>query len=93
MIAAQEPGSAADLAKALEKIKAAHYSFGTQQIAQWTLNDIPPYAEEPYVCMAAFLCASEFERPADPSWPAYALLELQRAANLPALNVTPAEYF
>lgn len=90
VLAADEAPSAADREKALEKLKAAHYSFGVQSLAQWTMNDVPPYAEEPYVAMAAFLAADDFEAEAKDFWPAWAMTELQRAANIPALPTTYA---
>lgn len=93
MLAANESPSAADLVKAIEKVKAAHYSFGVQRIAQWTLNDIPPYAEEPYVAMAAYLMAPDFSADADPNWVAFATVELQRATNLPSNATVQTEYF
>lgn len=93
VLAANEAADPADLAVAVEKLKAAHYAFRVQQLAAWTLNDIPDFAEEPYVMMAAFLAVGEFEAQAMPSWPMQATTELQRAANLPAADTTPAEYF
>lgn len=93
VLAANEAPASADLLKAVEKIKAAHYAFGVQQLVRWTLNDIPPAAEEPYVMMGAYLAANDFESQADPVWPVMSTTELQRMANLPALAVTPAEYF
>lgn len=93
MLAANEAPSAADREKALEKLKAAHYGFQTQRLVQWTLNDIPGYAEEPYVQMAAFLAADDFEAPGNPMWLSYATTEMQRAMNLPATEGTPAVYY
>lgn len=93
VVAANEAPDAADLQKAVEKVKAAHYAFGVQELVQWTLNDIPPYAEEPYVMMGAFLAADDFETEGSQSWPMLATTELQRAVNLPAACVTPAVYF
>jgi hypothetical protein len=92
-LAANESPSAADREKALEKLKAAHYSFETQQLVQWTMNTIPGYAEEPYVQMAAYLAADDFEAPGNPAWLSFAMMELQRAVNLPAVESTPAVYF
>jgi hypothetical protein len=93
VLAANQAADPADLAKVVEKLRAAHYAFRVQELAAWTLADIPDFAEEPYVGMAAFLAASDFAAQADPSWAMLATTELQRAANLPAASVTPAEYF
>ncbi len=93
VLAANEAPSGADQQKAIEKLKAAHYGFQTQRLVQWTLNDIPGFAEEPYVQMAAFLAADDFEAPGNPAWLAYATMELQRAVNLPAIDDTPAVYY
>lgn len=93
VVAANEAPDAADLAKAVEKIKAAHYAFGVQELVQWTLNDIPPYADEPYAMMGAFLAADDFEAEVNQAWPVMATTELQRAVNLPYCGVTPAVYF
>lgn len=93
VVAANEAPDPADLAKAVEKLKAAHYAFGVQDLAPWTLRDIPTFAEEPYVMMAAFRAATDFEAEQKPEWPVLATTELQRAANLPACGTTPAVYF
>jgi hypothetical protein len=92
-LGSNEPADADDLVKALEKLKAAHYAFRIRGLVRWTLNTIPDYAEEPYVLMAAFLGAAEFDAVPDQTWPLIATTDLQRAANLPAVDVTPSEDF
>ena len=93
VVAADEAPEPSDLAKAVEKVKAAHYAFGVQELAPFTLSDIPTYAEEPYVQMGAFLAAYDFEKQPDASWAALSTTELQRAANLKTSGIVPAEYF
>ncbi|OUM01668.1 hypothetical protein [Variovorax sp. JS1663] len=93
VLAANEAADPADLAVVVQKLKAAHYAFRVQELAAWTLNDIPDFAEEPYVLMAAFLAAATFSVAPNAMWPMQATTELQRAANLPAADTTPAEYF
>lgn len=93
VLGANEPADPDDLVKALEKLKAAHYAFSVRDLVQWTLNTIPTYAEEPYVMMAAYLGADEFDAVPNQTWPLIATTDLQRAVNLPAAAVTPAVYY
>ncbi len=88
-----EQPTAADLDKALEKIRAVHSSIRIRGLLRWTLSDIPDYAEEPYVMMAAHLAAPEFEAPPNPSAYAQGFSDICAAANLPAFTPTQAEYF
>ena len=93
VLGSNEPADAADLVKATEKLKAAHYAFSIRDLVQWTLTTIPTYAEEPYVMMAAYLGADEFDAVPNQTWPLIATTDLQRAVNLPAVDVTPSQDF
>ena len=56
-----ETASPADLAKAVEKVTAAHALLKAKRVLRWTQADIPDYAEEAYVLIAAFLGAADFQ--------------------------------
>lgn len=93
-IGAAEPGEASDIELAEEKLRMVHGYLKTQDIVRWTLQDIPDYAEEPYVMMAAFYASPEFEMQADPTFWTFGLRQLQSAVVLPADHTaTPAAYF
>jgi hypothetical protein len=51
-------------AMAEQKVRAAHASLDARGMTRWTLADIPDYAEEPLVMMAAELLAPEVGQPA-----------------------------
>ena len=50
-------------AMAEEKVRAAHASLDARGLTRWTLLDLPDYAEEPLVMMAAELLAPEVGQP------------------------------
>ena len=85
--------SAEDKKKAIAKLKVAHQFLKTERLLRWTLNDIPDYAEEPYVMIASHFAASDFEIQRDPTWLISGLTMIQRAVNLQSQSTTPAEYF
>ena len=70
-----------------------HQSLLVDDLLRWTLSDIPAYAEEPYVYMAAYLMKPEFEQQADPSQWLFGMSQIQKAVNLRATGVTQAVYF
>jgi len=88
-----EVPSARDLKKAEDAVRTAHAQFKVWDILRWTLSDIPDYAEEPYVLMAAYNCADDFQVPQLDKWQVAAYRQLCAAANLHAQGPTQAEYF
>ncbi len=93
ILAANEPPSAADRVKAVEKLRAAQYAIGTEGLLRWSSHDIPGYAEEPLVLIAASLAASEFDRPADPSWASQGMVMIARGVNLSTTSTIHSDYF
>lgn len=81
-----ESPNAADLAKAEEKIKAAHALVKGEGLLRWTLADIPDYAEEPYVLIAAWFAADDFNSPKDPEWVALGVRLIQRGVHQEIAN-------
>ena len=93
VLAANEDPSAADKAKAIEKLRSAFAALDVDGLLRWTEADIPRYAEEPLVMMAAYFAASDFERGADPSWPTQAITLIARGVNLRTTSTVSTEYF
>ena len=88
-------GGPAGQALAEQKIRAVHYSLEARGRIRWTLyGDLPVYAEEPYVLMAATLLGPEVGVKADPNWMPMAEMDLMRIVSLPS-NREPviASYF
>jgi hypothetical protein len=75
-------GGPAGQALAAQKVVAVHASLAARGRVRWTLYDLPSYAEEPYVFMAAALLAPECDVKADPDWPEMAERELMRIVSL-----------
>lgn len=77
-----------------EKVRAVHYSLDARGVARWTLNDIPDYAEEPLVMMAAELLAPEVGQPPLPGLYVAGEREIRRLIAMPSSG-TPvvAVYF
>jgi len=88
-----EAASPADLAKAVEKVRGVHAFIKAKGILRWTLSDIPDFAEEPYVLMAAYLGAPDFQVERDPEGWSIGLAMFYDGINLPAVGRTQAEYF
>jgi hypothetical protein len=83
-----------DLQVAQEKIRAAHASIRKDDRVRWTINDLPEAAEEPYVLMASFLAAPEFEEAADQSWWLWGEREINALIQTPKSGEpVRAEYF
>lgn len=93
VLAAGEVASAEDAQLVEEKLRAVHASLKTHGLLRWTLQDIPDYAEEPYVMMCAFLVAPDFSQVAEPAYWSIGLSEIQAAVSLKAAGVVRAEYF
>jgi hypothetical protein len=87
-------GGPAGQALAEQKVKAAQYSLEARGRARWTIFDVPVWAEESLVFMAAVLLAPECGVKADPTWGEQAERELMRIVSLPS-NREPvrATYF
>lgn len=77
-------GGPAGQALAEQKIKAVHYSLEARGRARWSLYDVPSWAEEPIVLMAAVLLAPECGVKADPNWAVGAEMDLMRIISLPS---------
>lgn len=76
-------GGPAGQALAEQKVRAVHASLDARGRTRWTLWDVPDFAEEPYVFMAATLLAPEIGMKADPSWWAQAEADLIRINSIP----------
>ncbi|MEX3972253.1 hypothetical protein [Paraburkholderia caribensis] len=63
-----QPAAPEDISVAKQKVTAVHASIRKDDRVRWTINDMPEAAEEPYVFMASFLAAPEFEVAANQSW-------------------------
>lgn len=93
VLAAGESADAADIELVEQKLDAVHAALETRGLLRWTLNDVPASAEEPYVFMAAYLAAPEFQRALDPSLWSSGMREIEAAVALTGVGVTRAEYF
>jgi hypothetical protein len=93
VLAAGETADADDIELVNEKLDAVHASLRTRGLLRWTLNDVPDYAQESYVLMAAFLAAPEFQRPPDATMWSAGMREIEAAVALTDVGVTRAEYF
>jgi hypothetical protein len=87
-------GGPAGQALAEQKVRAVHYSLEARGRVRWTLYDIPDFAEEDYVFMAATLLAPECGVKPDPTWDMRAERDLMRIVSIPT-NGDPvrADYF
>lgn len=93
VLAANESPSPADRLKAIEKLKAAQYAIDAVGLLRWTSADIPTFAEEPLVLIAAALAASDFERPVDPSWMSMGMAMVAAGVNLRTTSTVSVDYF
>lgn len=87
-------GGPSGQALAEAKVKAVQWSLEARGRARWVLQDIPRFAEEPIVAMAATLLGPECGVKVDPTWAPMAEAELMRIVSLPS-NLEPvrAVYF
>lgn len=90
---AVETPAAADLAKAEEKVRAAHALLKAEGLLRWTLADIPDYAEEPYVLLGAFLAADDFATLKEPDWLVIGMRQIQRGVHVAIVDDSTAENF
>ena len=72
-------GGPAGQALAEQKVRAVHADLDARGRTRWTLYDVPDFAEEPLVLMAAVLLAPEVGAQADPTWWQAGERMLQRA--------------
>jgi hypothetical protein len=93
VLAPGNDASPEDLATALEKLRAVHASLRKEELLQWTLADIPDFAEEPYCAMAAFLAGPDYMVPVPKDMWDYGMSEIRRAVQLQAVGRVTAEYF
>ncbi|MGD0108363.1 MAG: hypothetical protein ABSC06_30640 [Rhodopila sp.] len=77
-------GGPSGQALAEQKVMAAHYSLEARGLTRWTIYDLPVYAEEDLVLMAAVLLAPECGVKADPNWSELAERDLMRIVSLPS---------
>lgn len=90
----QEPAEPDDLAKAVEKLEAAHALLRAEGLVRWTLQDIPPEAQEAYVLCGAALASSDYASPVDTStFFAAGRRMVQTAIHVPIGGPTSAECF
>lgn len=93
VLGAEETASSADFVLATDKLRAVHAWLKGQGLLQWVMNDIPDYAEEPYVMMAAFMTTDEFGKEPRQDWWAAGLRSIEAAINVRNIGSTSAEYF
>jgi hypothetical protein len=88
-----QAASASKLAKALEKLSAAHYALRSQGLVRWTLQDVPEEVQEAYVMLAASLAADDYGAPANPGWGQSGLRMVQTYVHVPIGGPSCAESF
>jgi len=89
-----EAPSADDGAVAEEKIVAVHEAVTALGRANWPVDEVPPYAIEPYTLMGTVLAGPDFGRPVDTG--AWVMgLRMLAAGSAAAVSKCPihAEYF
>ena len=87
-------GGKAGQALAEQKVRAVQASLEARGHARWSLYDIPTYAEEPIVFMAAAWLGPECGVPADPMWWQMGEHMLMQAIEVPTLyRPVMATYF
>lgn len=89
----RQVASADKLAKAVEKLQAAHYELRSQGLVRWTLNDVPEEVQEAYVMLAAALAADDYGAPANPTWAPAGLRMVQTFVHVPIGGPSCAENF
>lgn len=93
VLAAGETPSAEDQELVVTKLMAVHAYLRKEDLLRWTVQDIPDYAEEPYVMMAAFLAAEDFGRVVSAANWQGGLSLIQSAVALPNTGPVRTEYF
>jgi len=93
VLGADEAASSADFILAVTKLRAVHAWLKSHRLLQWVMTDIPDFAEEPYVVMAAYLSTDEFGKPPRQDWWQAGLEAIEAAVNLRNTGSTEAEYF
>lgn len=93
VVGAADTPDANDQAVAEQKLMDVHAYLRSQKLLRWTTQDIPDYAELPYVLMGATLCSVPFGMSFPPGTWAVGLSALQSAVNVPAHGVVPMEAF
>lgn len=93
VLAAGETPEAEDQELVVNKLRAVHAYLREEGLLRWTMQDIPDYAEEPYVMMAAFLAQEDFGRTVLPANWSGGLSLIQSAVSLPSTGPVRAEYF
>lgn len=93
VLAAGETASAEDQELIVTKLKAVHEYLRTEDLLRWTWQDLPAYAEEPYVMMAAFLAQEDYGRAVLPQNWSGGLTLIQSAVARPVAGSVRAEYF
>lgn len=77
-----------------EAIEAVHHDLAARGKARWTLQDIPPAAERPYVMLAAYHLAPTFGLPQNQGDVIMATVDLNRIIALPTSGErTRVEFF
>lgn len=93
VLGAEETPSSPDFVLAVDKLRAVHAWLKGERLLQWVMTDIPDFAEEPYVMMAAFMTTDEFGKEPRQDWWQAGLRSINAAINVRNIGSTPAEYF
>jgi len=93
VLGAEDTPSSADFELAVNKLRAVHAWLKAEHLLQWVMNDIPDFAEEPYVMMAAYLTTDEFGQQSKPIWWQTGLAAIESGVNVRNNGPTQAEYF
>jgi hypothetical protein len=91
--APQDAADADDLAVALEKLQAAHFTMRAQGLVRWTLADIPPEVQEAYVLCGASLAAEDYGAPVAPDLWLRGLRMVQAFVHVPITGASYVENF
>lgn len=77
VLAPGESADAADLLLGRQKLVAVHEALRAADLLRWSEKNIPLFAQEPYVMMAAFLAAPEFSKAPDGSSWLFGLAQIE----------------
>lgn len=84
---------ASDNQKALQKLRAAQYLLESEDLLRWTEHDIPRYAEEPLVMIAAYLAAEDFGQNPKADWLMLGKSLIARGVGLNLTHIVTTDYF
>lgn len=93
VLGAEETPTSPDFVLMLDKLRAVHALLKGERLLQWTMGDIPDFAEEPYVLIAAYLSTDEFNKQPRPDWLQAGIRSIESGINVRNSGTTQAEYF